>query len=182
MRHRHHARHDLNPAQGAQRAGLRAFGLLLTAVGGVFTAIGLVSFFGSMSSMHAGPPEYFWCAFVGLPMLGFGTMLLKLGYLGAIGRYVAGESAPVVSDTVNYVAEETRPAMRAVSSAIREGLSGAGEAGQCRSCGQTHDAEARFCDQCGASLQAPACPSCGRENDADARFCAGCGKAVQAAG
>lgn len=167
----------INPGHHAQRTGLRVLGFLLTGVGGVFTAIGLVSFFGSMATM-GGPPQYFWCAFVGLPLLGCGTALLKYAYRGAIGRYIAGEDAPVVVDTLNYVASETRPAVHAISTAIASGLAGTRAAEQCHGCGNECQAGARFCDRCGAGLKQPVCPDCGHENDADARFCAGCGKTV----
>ncbi|MCA8964692.1 MAG: zinc ribbon domain-containing protein [Planctomycetes bacterium] len=182
MRNRHRTGAGrINPGHRAQRTGLRILGILLTAVGGVFTAIGVVSFIGSMATM-SGPPQYFWCAFVGLPLLGVGTALLKFAYLGAIARYTAGETAPVATDTFNYVADEVRPGVHALGSSLAAGLAGARGAERCPGCGNEHDAGAKFCDQCGASLQGATCADCGHENDADARFCAGCGKTFGDAG
>ena len=89
-----------------RRARLRGIGLGLAGVGLVFTIVGLGSFFSSFGSFE--PPRYFWCAFVGLPLLGIGARLTKIAFLGAIGRYIAGEGAPVAKDTLNYMAEGTR--------------------------------------------------------------------------
>ena len=48
---------------------------------------------------------------------------------------------------------------------------------RCPSCGARHDADARFCSTCGASLR-QACPACGAEQVASASFCAACGAAL----
>ena len=69
--------HRINPQAHSQRTALRLLGGILVAVGGIFTLVGLTSFFSSFGSFES--PDKFWCAFVGLPMLGFGVMLLKLG-------------------------------------------------------------------------------------------------------
>jgi serine/threonine protein kinase/ribosomal protein L40E len=58
----------------------------------------------------------------------------------------------------------------------------------CPSCGARNPADARFCEECGQGMEAPAaappapaaaagtlCPVCGTENVADAIFCTGCG-------
>ena len=50
----------------------------------------------------------------------------------------------------------------------------------CAACGKGHEAGARYCEHCGASLQ-PAlqvCPRCASPNDSDARFCKGCGASL----
>ena len=58
-----------------------------------------------------------------MPVIFVGFVLCNLGFAGAAMRYMAGESAPVAADTLNYTAEATRPGVKAVTSAIREGLS-----------------------------------------------------------
>ena len=173
------SRHRINPHQDVQRAGLRLFGGILVVVGGIFTAVGLFSFFAAFGG--GGVAAKFWFSCVGRPLRGFGTMLLKAGYMGSIARYVAGETAPVASDTLNYVARATKPGLRDAAGAIADGLRG-GDAGQagpgvpCRTCGHDNDADARFCDQCGAAMEQPnTCRQCRRVNDDDARFCDGCG-------
>ena len=50
---------------------------------------------------------------------------------------------------------------------------------ECRSCGRSLDADARFCPACGTEAYV-ACSACGSELDADARFCKHCGQAVDA--
>jgi len=46
---------------------------------------------------------------------------------------------------------------------------------QCPSCQHENAAEATFCDECGARLEA-ACPSCGEPNRGGAKFCRKCGQ------
>lgn len=174
MRRLHH------PAHATHRSALRFVGFVLTLVGGGFTAVGLLSFFGAMAG--GGMPQQFWCAFVGLPMLGFGTMLLKVGYLGAVTRYVAGEAAPVAVDVTNYVVANTADSLRRAARAVGEGLRGEGPASDGEPCPACHTAQARdanFCSACGAAMpREQACGSCHHRNPTVARFCNGCGAAL----
>ena len=168
---------EIDPTHRAKREQVRSLGVFLCVVGGVLTAIGLGSFFTSFGSF--GPPRYFWCAFVGLPMLGFGFRMLRVGYLGTIARFVASETAPVAKDTFNYLADGTREGV----AAIRKGLAGEAADGatvRCAACAAENDPDARFCKACGASLELPVCGGCGERNDADARFCDHCGAALPA--
>ena len=110
----------VNPDRGSHVAALRIGGFLLTLVGGVLTAVGLISFFDAFGSMR--PPRYFWCAFVGLPVLGLGLGLLRAGFLGLASRYVAGETVPVVADSIETVVDEVGPALRRAVSADPPGL------------------------------------------------------------
>jgi len=81
----------------------RAGAMIFLPTGAIFTAIGLIDFFGSFSG-H-GFPTKFWCVFIGFPMLALGTFCFNAGFLRRITGYVAGEVAPVVKDTVEYVAD-----------------------------------------------------------------------------
>lgn len=173
--------HRINPQAHSQRTALRLLGGILVAVGGIFTLVGLTSFFSSFGSFE--PPDKFWCVFVGLPMLGFGVMLLKLGYMGTIARYVAGEAAPVATDTLNFVADDARPGITKVASAIATGIRKTSQdcnqpmqVVACSSCGHDNDPDARFCDQCGNAMDTPqTCPNCAKVYSADQRFCSDCG-------
>ena len=55
---------------------------------------------------------------------------------------------------------------------------------KCPKCGTENAAEARFCENCGATLAAQSegvalfCSNCGRKNPAGARFCEDCGNAI----
>jgi len=57
---------------------------------------------------------------------------------------------------------------------------------KCPACGKMNDADAKFCDQCGAKMpdsvaykvdpgETVKCPSCGKMNDTDAKWCDQCG-------
>ena len=118
------------------RTMLRVGGIALLLVGGVMTLIGIGSFFSSFGSFGSfgstgpfgssfqsvGLPRYFWCAFVGLPLLAAGGALVRLGFLGSFYRYVAGESAPVAKDVVNYLGENTQQTVKTIAKAVTEGI------------------------------------------------------------
>jgi len=179
---------EIDPQHSAKRSVLRTVGPLVMAVGGLFLAVGMISFFSSFGSFSSGPPRYFWCAFVGMPILFVGLVLTKFGYMGSVARYMSGEMAPVGKDTFNYVAKGTQEGVEAVAGAIGRGLaSGQGaDLGQtevavrCHKCNEENDADAKFCNECGAALaKTKACPECKELNDPDARFCDNCGRALE---
>jgi len=109
-----------SPQQSTIRTTLRTGGLVILAIGGLLMLIGFGSFFASFSSSE--PPRYFWCAFLGMPLLFVGTVMCMFGFMGAFQRYVAGESAPVAKDVVNYMGENTQPGVKAVVKAVTEGI------------------------------------------------------------
>ena len=53
--------------------------------------------------------------------------MCKFGYFGAVVRYLASESAPVAKDTINYMAENTKDAVKTVARSITEGVKEAQE-------------------------------------------------------
>ncbi len=106
--------------QPAIRKTLRYLGLFILSIGILLTLIGMISFFGAFGSFD--PPRYFWCAFLGLPLTFIGTVLTAAGYMGAFSRYVAGESAPVAKDVVNYMGENTQPGVKAFTKAVTQGI------------------------------------------------------------
>lgn len=188
------------------RGLLRVVGPLMIGIGGFLTLIGMVSFFsGFGSSMEfgrmPGPPKFFWCAFVGMPIAGIGIMITKFAFMGAGVRYMANEVAPVAKDTINYMAEETKETMVNVSNYVTEGTKGAksemahdvaaaiaqglrdgavAEGPQatrhCPKCQAENEATANFCKGCGTPLgKTLPCASCGGKNDPDAKYCNCCG-------
>ena len=160
---------------------LRVVGPLVLLVGVVFMAVGVVSFFSSFGS--SSPPRFFWCCFVGMPLMFVGLVTSSAGFAGAVARYQANEIAPVGKDTFNYLADGTQDGVRTMANAVASGLaSGAAGAADsdglvCHGCGAGNEAGSRFCDQCGEALE-KTCPACGAVNDHAARFCDGCGTAV----
>jgi membrane protease subunit (stomatin/prohibitin family) len=54
---------------------------------------------------------------------------------------------------------------------------------QCTACKTSNPATGKFCNNCGASLSAPAkkaCPKCGQQSDAAIKFCGNCGTKLSA--
>ena len=172
----------IDPHHNSARAVFRFLGPGIALVGLVFTIVGLGSFFSSLGTFE--PPRYFWCAIVGLPLIGLGMAISKFAFLGAITRYMGNEIAPVGKDMANYMAAGTKGAVRDVASAVAEGLragasAGSDPAARCSACDANNEASAKYCKACGAPLATTKpCPSCGEANDPDARFCDNCGKAV----
>lgn len=143
------------PEQGRIRTFLRAAGPIVLAVGGICSIVGFGSFFISFGGFQ--PSHYFWLCFIGLPMMALGLALTKFGYLGSAARYVAGETAPVLADTVKYVAEETKGAVETVARSAAKGVAEGMEAGR-------SGASAGFCPYCGGSVKVEFqfCPKCGK--------------------
>jgi len=169
---------------GSQHTGtrsvLRVVGPCCVIVGLIFVIVGMVSFFPAF--VGSGPPRYFWCASLGMPFLAVGGIMCKFGYMGAIGRYVVNEVAPVSKDAFNYMADGTKEAIGEVAAVIDEGLrSGAGAMEvrvlRCHKCNADNEVSAKFCKECGAAVtKSKPCGICGELNDADAKFCDNCGK------
>ena len=106
--------------QSGIRRTLRRAGLVILALGGLLTVIGFGSFFASLGSF--GSPRFFGCAFIGMPLLFVGGVMTMFGFLGAFQRYVAGESAPVAKDVVNYMGENIQPGVTSIAKAVAEGI------------------------------------------------------------
>ncbi len=173
----------IDPRHTETRSALRVIGPCLAGVGVLFTVIGVASFFASFGTFQ--PPQYFWCIFVGFPLLAIGGMITKVAYLGAFTRYLADEVAPVGKDVVNYMADGTKDAVRDLASAVGEGLGLKPPGDQittirCPKCDAENEPSASFCKHCGGPLaQTRVCPVCGHENAADAQFCDHCGRSVR---
>jgi len=146
------------PSQGAVRSLLRTGGFVALGLGIVLTAVAMISFFSAMNSFE--PPRNFWMAFIGLPLVAAGLWMLQAGYLAPASRYVAGEVAPTLRDTLG---------------ALGVGV----DALVCPSCGGRNAPDAKFCDDCGVALRLT-CASCGTDNAGDATFCRDCGAALPA--
>jgi uncharacterized membrane protein len=66
-----------SPNHSRVRKALRIAGPLILIAGLVFVLIGMISFFSSMSNSRR--PEYFWCAFLGMPLMFVGVVMSKFG-------------------------------------------------------------------------------------------------------
>ncbi len=165
----------IDPSHESIRGVLRMVGPLLVGIGLALMAVGIGSFFASFGQF--GPPRFFWCAFLGMPILFAGGVCCQFGYLGKVSRYVAGETAPVQKDTFNYLAQGTQQGVRTLASAVRKGFSASDTpTAVCSKCGASNEADARFCAQCGEELpRQRICAKCNAVNVAGSRYCNQCG-------
>lgn len=162
---------SLNPEENVKtRNKLRRIGFVCLFVGLVFMAIGLISFFTAFGSFGS-TPDYFWCSFVGMPLIFVGGVCLAYSYLGKFARYVSNEAAPVAKDTINYMVDGTKDS---IIGAVKEFTGTSKNVLVCPKCGNKNSTTAQFCDECGAPLSIT-CPKCGAQNDSDAKFCQKCG-------
>ena len=99
---------------------LRIAGALTALVGLVLLAVGLISFFSAFGG--GGPPKHFWCAMLALPLLFAGGVMLQFGFMGAVASFTASQTLPVATEATNYIAEETKDAVKTVAKAVGEGL------------------------------------------------------------
>jgi len=180
---------QIDPGHRENRTVLRLIGPAVLGIGLLMTVIGFGSFFMSFASFGSpgespGMPRYFWCVFVGMPLMFVGIIICKFAFLGAVSRYFANEVTPVGKDVVNYMADGTKDAVRDVAAAIGEGISSSLSDQEtpvlrCHKCNENNETSAAFCKSCGVSLgKSVACSKCGELNDPDARFCDDCGQAV----
>ena len=129
------------PRISDSRKSLHAFGTILVVIGAAATVGGVISFvssFGSPQGMFAEsfPPKGFLIAGGGILLTGIGRGLRHLGARGIAGSgLVAGDDGDVPAGATNGGA--TGPERVKI---------------RCRECRALHDEDARFCDQCGASL------------------------------
>lgn len=137
------------------RNALRAAGLGLVLLGGILVLVALVNFFEAFNNPMGGTPSDFWLFFLGGPLFVVGLWCLYAGFFGTAARFVAGELAPTVRQTMGYV--------------------GGGQ--RCPSCGRECEAGSRYCDSCGRPLGLT-CSHCGVDNEAGAAYCRGCGSAL----
>ncbi len=169
---------SIDPDHTRTRFYLRTAGLIIAAAGILFLAVGTGEFFISASALRE--PRYFWCNFVGMPLLFVGSSMCMAGFMGAVARYQAGEIAPVGKDLFNTMAEGTQTGVRTTAAALAMGLARGLREGTeqtaCQQCSCGNDAHARFCKQCGRELLVVRiCAKCQAENPGDAKFCADCG-------
>jgi hypothetical protein len=145
----------IDPGHSRSKQFLRMLGPTTAMLGLLLTVIGFGSLLSSFGSHEM--PRYFWCAFIGLPLLAVGVAISQFGFLGSFTRYVSGEVAPVQKDTFNYLARGTREGVKTLATAVGEGLAeGMSKDEQavkrCRTCDHENDSDARFCKNCGSSL------------------------------
>jgi hypothetical protein len=178
----------IDPQHSPVRKFLRIAGPLTALTGLILTITGCAGLFSSLDDLSFSRFKYAWCPFVGMPLIFAGSVMTMFGFVGRVARYQAGEIAPVVKDTVNYMADGTKDGIRTIASSIGAGIAEgmAGRPGSepaavilCHKCNARNEINSKFCDQCGAALvKSLRCPGCGEMNDGDAKFCDNCGRTL----
>ena len=117
--------------QSTVRTAARVLSVVLLLTGVVLLVRGISAFVADAKSMamDGGPGSVLTIGAGGFCVV-FGLAAAQVGWLRAGTSYVAGETMPVVKDSLAYVT--------------------AGP--YCRQCGTRNDGEATFCDSCGQSL------------------------------
>ena len=112
----------INPGHQNQRSFLKVVGPLLLVVGIGFMAVGIISFFSTFGSFGSSP-KYFWCCFVGMPIMAVGGVMTKFAYMGKVARYSAAELAPVAKDAFNYLAKESSEGISDIAQTLKKSSS-----------------------------------------------------------
>jgi hypothetical protein len=136
--------------QRGARTAFRVIGAVLLVVALVMLGLGLQSFFAGFSNEATGFPSRFWMAFVGVLLLGPAGWCLQAGFVGAASRYVAGETTPVIKDSAAYLTDGQ--GILGVGRTVDDAAPARATGTYCSKCGTRNDADASFCDRCGAAL------------------------------
>src|SRR4051795_3640336 len=135
--------------QRSTRIAFRVVGLLLLVVALGLLAVGLQNLFSTGDSFDG--PDKFWMVFVGILMLGPAGWCLQAGFVGTASRYVAGETTPVVKDSAAYLTDGQ--GFLGVGRTVDDAAPAMAATGPfCSTCGTRNDADAPYCDRCGAAL------------------------------
>ncbi len=137
------------------RIALRIIGFITLAIGFSLMIIAEVNFFNGNMSL-------FFMNFIGAPFVFIGAVCLMYGFMRTVSGYVAGETTPVISESVNYIYDGIKNSDKKV----------------CSNCKELNDDSSHFCKKCGTSLDAK-CPNCGEIVSAEDTFCKNCGKKLK---
>lgn len=169
-----------DPDHEKKRAKLHKIGLTLLIIGIVFDVAFFVFFFINFMDFDTTYPIFmflpFPCAFIGFPLTGIGSTLLKAAHLGTIQNYVANETGPTSVAAANYVMDGTRDGLAETISAVKKAMDDQ-KGVECVYCHAKNDKDAKYCDNCGKPItHQNVCPTCGSLNDEDAKYCSACGR------
>lgn len=118
---------------------LRISGCSLLIIGLILGIIGFVNF-GNFES------NLFTLTFIGLPCVAFGVGITVFSFSGNIARFIKNEHAPLI----NELAQDISPAVKAYTSAVKDGL--LDDNTKLCACGNKNPTDAKFCNNCGAKL------------------------------
>ncbi len=150
------------------RKVFRILGPVLLGIGALLTLVGIIGFISGTIFLIV-------LAFIGMPLDFIGSVLTALGYMGAVARYTASQSAPVAKDVANYMIDNTQHSVANLAGKVAREIKTEAKPVTCLHCGEVAHPGALFCDRCGKPL-AIVCPKCNEQNDQNARYCQKCGE------
>ena len=132
------------------RNTFRVIGILTLTAGIIMLIKGFVDF-SKPFDPFTGAQDTFSLIPISFIFLFIGAILTSLGFNGALARYGSREQTPVISDSINYIATETK---ENISQIIQPAASSSTlvQAKQCPSCSELNQVHAKFCNECGHSL------------------------------
>ncbi len=160
----------IDPAHESKRKNLSMLGAVLLVIGILLGIVGVVRF---SAPFRTSTKEFFDSphevmerdssdGFSGVLFFGLGSLaaavglsLLVFAQRGRLARYAAGEVAPVVKDTFNYLAHESKEGLAEVGAALAGGPKAQAREVvkvKCRSCGYLESDDAKFCSSCAKPL------------------------------
>lgn len=158
---------DENEKHEKNKKKLKIIGFVLLILGLLFAILGFVFFFVAIDS---GVFNYgaFIFGVLGMPMIGFGAMLL-IGFV--YRKNIYNYNIHETSDVTNRHVEMLKPSLDTIADSFSGNKS---SEIICPSCGEKNESDAKFCKKCGVALSKK-CPNCGEVVDYDSTFCSHCG-------
>lgn len=125
---------------------LKIVGLIMLGIGLVCAITGFVNFFMVFGTGEM--PRLFFLCFIGFPLIGVGGGLTLFGFKREITSFSVKETVPVIND----VSKDISPAVRNITSAIRDGIHTA-DTTKCKVCGAYNKIGSKFCNECGSKIE-----------------------------
>lgn len=143
----------------------RVLGAVFTTIGLVLSIIGFANFFANIRGDEF--PKLFWLAFVGIPLLAVGGMLLLVGFWPEFSAKRIEKLLPKMKE----LQQEMAP--------IADELAASADAAKITcECGKINSSSSKYCSNCGKEL-VKSCPNCKQPVDSNAKFCNACGSKIE---
>lgn len=122
---------------------------VMTILGAIILIVGIFLLISATASFFQGDPSNFHLAFIGMPLIFVGIVILGSFNSGRLLRFQAKQQAPVKKDVTKYMLDETGDDIAKVIQKSR-----ATDVGKrtCLSCGYINPSTNKFCGDCGNKM------------------------------